>query len=294
MTTEQRHIVTCVTDIIKRHFSPRGPLQLSLRRTVTQNDRELQIVDSILGNTHNKIHWQIRVSVPGTRSFQALQENDEKPCSYMNFISPERGASNATGDLQIHVKSMYYNSILNPTAKLLAVTSEHVTAYPRLLALSIVEKLYTDYKIINLVALTPVYKSLFTDTKKNLKQFRFYQLNIHTWFPFTSNDHCDTVKYVTHFDTWLVQEHGYFLKRENLFPEKIPTDLQDCPFKVSGYLPELDKDMHLHNHAADHRQPNFTQIEINFIAIVLQKLNLPLIYYFHSANNKSDIELNLK
>jgi hypothetical protein len=266
---------------------------VSLPSTITQTNSELQIVDSILGNIHNKIHWQLRVSAPGAEALQVVQENDEKPSSYIIFTGPERG-ENVTVDLFIQIQFMYDNGILNPRAKFLVVISEKVTVSPQLLVHSIVEKLYMYYKIINLVVLTPVYKPLFPDVEENLTHFGIYHLNIYTWFPFTTNEHCDTVKYVTHLDTWLVEEQGHFLKHENLFPEKIPTDLQGCPIKISGYFPDLDTDTHAHYHTANVRHPNFTQIEINFIAITLQKLNLTLVYDFHPANNRSDFDLIFK
>lgn len=289
LTTQQHHIIMCITDIINRHFTPWQPLHVSLPAYISQTNNGLQMVDNLLGILHDKIHWQLHVSLAGGMTFEAVQHNYEKPYSYVLFTSSER-EENVTVDLLSQMDIMNSKSFLNPRAKFLVVISEHLSASPKLLALSIISNLYKYYKIINLVVLTPIYKPLFPDEAENLTHSGRHQLNIYTWFPFTSSEYCNTVKDVTHLDTWLVGKQGYFLNGVNLFPEKIPRNLNGCPIKITWVSPQEDTETRLHYNTENGAIPHFAQIEINFVASLLQKLNLTIIYDIQPANNMSHIK----
>ena len=103
-----------------------------------------------------------------------------------------------------------------------------------------------------------------------------------------SYDGQDNVRDVTCSDKRLVEEQSHPVNRGNLFPKKIPIDLQDVSFRLSGYFPVVRTQSHLHPRTDNERKANFSRLEIDFIKLVLKTLNLKISNILQTADNRSD------
>jgi hypothetical protein len=77
-----------------------------------------------------------------------------------------------------------------------------------------------------------------TEASSTLKKAMF---GLYTWNPYRSPETCAEVVDISELDVWNSEGHGGFLHNSPLYPPKISSDLQGCPFFVliSEYPPFL-------------------------------------------------------
>jgi hypothetical protein len=290
LNTEHSHISLCANSIFKKYFTPGRNLLLSLQSSITGHDTLLKTQDIMLNSIHNGMQWQVRVVRPDP-ILNAEPDNDDIPDSYLLFAGPQSNDSDILLDLSQQVELISSKSFLNRRARFLVVAVEHLTTTPKFLALSIFRKLYESYKIVNLVVIVSIYRPDIPHLRQILPYIKINNLYVYSWFPIVSYDSHDAVRAVTCSDKSLVEGKGHLFNQGNLFPEKIPIGLKDVPIKVSGYFPDIRTQSDLHSSRENKNKLNIFRLEIDFIKLTLQQLNLTISYDFQTANNRSDINV---
>ena len=287
LNTDHRHILLCVNSIIKSYFTSGRNLLLSVPSGITGHGAQLQIMDFMLKSIHNEMRWQVRVVRPDP-NVNTTPNNDNKPHSYVIFIGPQSNNSDILLDLSEQVEFIMSEDFLNSRARFLVVANEHLSTPPRLLAISIFRKLYESYRIVNLVVVVSIYRADIPHLRQTLPCIEIENLYVFSWFPNMSYDGQDNVRDVTCSDTRLVKEQSNVVTRGYLFFEKIPIGLQDVPFKLSGYLPDVRTQSHLHSKTDNISEMHFLRLEIDFIKFVLKTLNLKISYDLQTTGNRLD------
>lgn len=289
LNTEHRHVVLCVTNIIKRYFTHGWHLLISLP---SGHSVKLGTLDHILHNIHNEMKWQIHVI--RQKALITTHNDYNKPQSYVIFLQPESSDSDTNLDLSTQVKFIRSNVFLNSRSRFLVVACEQLTKSPQFMALNIFKKLYKSYRILDLIVVISVHMPDNSRLRENFTDIEMQNLYVYIWFPITPNEGHDQVTDVTYLDTLLVEEQRRLLNHERLFSEKIPLHLKDMPIKLSSYLPDFRNLSHQRSKTQNGRNPNFSRIEIDFISSILQPLNLKISYDVQTTGNISEVDLYIE
>jgi hypothetical protein len=118
--------------------------------------------------------------------------------------------------------------------------------------------------------------------KKEINDKAFY---LYTWHPYSSEGNCANVNNLNLIDKWLVKDKGEFIYNDNLFPPKFSGDLMGCTVKVSTRVVPLIVD-----ELPGRINKKYCGLELNFLANILEKLNLSAEFKVLFPNNKSSIE----
>jgi len=61
-------------------------------------------------------------------------------------------------------------------------------------------------------------------------------LNLHTWFPYSSQDNCADVKNVVLINQWITEGQGTFVREGSLYPYKISFNFHGCTVNLSALM----------------------------------------------------------
>jgi hypothetical protein len=93
-------------------------------------------------------------------------------------------------------------------------------------------------------------------------------IQLFSWFPYTSPTHCDKLKEAVLVDRW--NSDGEFVLKVNLFPEKVPKTFHNCTTKVISFtFPPAVMEL------PDKR---YTGLEVNLVDLIFKRLNLTAQY----------------
>ena len=89
-------------------------------------------------------------------------------------------------------------------------------------------------------------------------------IQLFSWFPYTSPTRCDKLKEAVLLDRW--NSDGEFVLKANLFPEKVPKTFHKCSTKLISFIfpPAVMQNSEKH----------YTGLEVNFIELIFERLNL--------------------
>jgi hypothetical protein len=284
LTTEQRQLVSCVKNILDRHFAAGRSLLLSLPTVqdgATQESKLTQIrsdtngadlVDSIMMNTHSASRWPLYVSVVGEMPFETTFPSQEKISYYVIILWPGRTDEEIFNNLLEQFDSFENIKSWNRRALFFVMLTGTIQA-PQHLALKVFEKLWNSENILNIILLVPAYEeSPLYDNKTDTENLIGFDL--YTWFPYLSGN-CASVKEVTVMDRWIFTDNGHFSKQVPLFPHKIPTNLHACPLRVYalGRKPYV-----FLNDKQDNDKYKYRGLEIEYLLIISHVMNTSLVY----------------
>ena len=112
---------------------------------------------------------------------------------------------------------------------------------------------------------------------------RIPALNAYTWYPYQSTLQCTEVKNITLLDTWVKKGNGYFMKKTDLFPQKISKNLHGCPMRIATTETIFTvKDPYL----VSLRQSNTTKLmykdgwEVKLLEIITGTMNMTQHYLY--------------
>lgn len=200
---DQRHLVSCVVTIVRHHFS----LDRTILLSSTGDDDDL--ANTLLQTMHGLELSPLNVLQESRVTVLPPHTNTEKIRSYIML-------TRSAEDLIHRVEELSDGQSWYSQGRLLVVVTVEV-ATPEQLALSIVQVLWDTAKVLNLVVLVQ----------------KGTVLNLYTWFPYLSHEHCDDVKGVVIINQWIMEEEGGFVREVMLFPHKIPSNFQGCSLKIS-------------------------------------------------------------
>jgi hypothetical protein len=200
-TKEQHHLVSCVTEIVCQHFIPNQPV------VVSSTGNEDDLLNFLLKNIQLS-HWPLQVSYPGS----SLAEN---PGQYYDKIGNYVILIRNKNDIEEQAGHLIHGARWNNHARLLTVVTLHEDN-PQEQALSVMQELWENMKVLNMVVLV-----------QSEGEFHLY-----TWFPYQSNTQCLDITDTVLLNKWISQNGGEFSKHETLFPYKIPNNFKGCLIKL--------------------------------------------------------------
>jgi hypothetical protein len=284
LTTEQRQLLSCVNNVLRRHFAAGRSLLLSLpavqddasqESKLTQigsDTNDADLVDSILMNTHYASHWPIYVSVASEMPLETTFLGQEKISYYVIILWPGPTDKEIIDNLLEQFDSFQNIESWNRRA-LFFVMLTGTTQAPKHLALKIFDKLWKTENILNIILLVPAYEeSQLYDNETNMGNLMGFDL--YTWFPYHSG-YCAGVEEVTLLDRWVFTDNGHFSKQVPLFPHKIPTNLHACPLRVSALGSEPYVFL---NDKQNNDNYKYRGLEVEYLLIISHVMNTTLVY----------------
>jgi hypothetical protein len=206
---EQTHMVSCVTNITLDNFAPDRTIFVSNSRV------DDDLAETLLKAINGLELWPLQVSRPNA----AKDTNVERISSYI-FIT------GAGEDLVDQVEELSVGAWWDSRGRFLIVVTVNAASAEQV-ALSIVQELWDTARILNAVVLVQ------EDTL----------LNLYSWFPYASHEHCDDVKGVILMNQWVMEGDGRFVRDVNLFPYKIPSNFHGCALKISTGFRGKEEDL---------------------------------------------------
>lgn len=233
--------VYCSQDIASRYFAPSHTVVISHRSRTTTNrhDENRCQVPSLKPNVvknsnlsclqqdiwralfesmHKPEKWTFLLLQSQTENSE-LQSTTIKHDSYMLLVTE---AKLAVEDIKVQMVRLKKNPDWNPRAKYVVMFMQSGMTANETIIKDILSELWHS-KVVNAVVLS-------RQTSQN-------EINVYTWFPYHPRGRCGDVRDVILLDSWILDEEGRerFLHSAPLFPEKIPRDMQGCPFMVSTF-----------------------------------------------------------
>jgi hypothetical protein len=229
-------------------------------------------VNSLLRKTHKAARWLLHVSNPDEPSFGATYEGQTKIDYYLVMARPEGTDDEIFDEVMNQFVIFPKMKPWNQRALFLVILTCTPNKLKRL-AHKIFDVLWKTEKILNVVLLVPK-NEVFLLHQKVKDTENSVAFELYTWFPYRAG-HCGSVEEVTLMDQWIVNSSGDFLKQAPLFPNKIPTNLQACPLRVST---SEQTPLVVLNDVQDNDTFSYSGLEIQYLLIISQVMNVTLLY----------------
>jgi hypothetical protein len=173
----------------------------------------------------------------------------------------------------------------NYRGRFIVVTSVHIEVSIQELTFKILQEMWKYYYALDVLTVMSVSNFRFDDIVMDsaIPEGNKSKIDIQlfSWFPYTSPTHCDKIKEAVLVDRW--NSDGRFVLNSNLFPEKVPKTFHKCPTKVYSFI----------NPPAviEISDKNYTGPEINFVELIFKRLNLTADYKVSSNKNQSVLHI---
>jgi hypothetical protein len=160
----------------------------------------------------------------------------------------------------------------NYRARFVVVTSVHINVSIQELAYKILEKMWKYYNVMDVLTVMSVSNLTFTDTVVDsaIPEGNNSEIDIQlfSWFPYTSLKHCDKLTNAVFLDSW--NSEGEFVLKVNLFPEKVPKTFHKCSTKIISFIfpPAV----------MENSEKLYTGLEVKLVDLIFKRLNLTAEY----------------
>jgi hypothetical protein len=244
---------------------------------------DIGTAEAFLQNLNEHIQWSVEVSKSGGTELGAEYEDLHKHDAYIIFTGHHEEES-VLDSIAEQVNKLNKRASWNFRARFIFVVEIPVNVPLQQLSIKIFEGLWKYYSIMNVLLIISVKYLKTNDAIENtvisLKSASETELLLYSWFPYTSQTHCDKVHSPVLIDRWTSK--GEFALKANLFPDKVPKTFQGCKSNVYSYLyPPAVLEM---------SPGEYTGFEMNYIKVIFQKLNLTPVYNIIPYNHKSHFE----
>lgn len=238
-------LTKCVLNILRVYANEKESILTSMEY---ESDRFTD--RNLLKAISKELKWSLLKIRPTT----TIQDKNFKNQTINNYLIQIRGVREIKSDIQY---LQYYS--WNPQANFI-IFANKIFYQDEHILIHTFHKLWAQ-RALNSIVLLPQYE--------NSTIF-----DIHSWFPY-ANGNCGTYNQSTHID---VCEDGIFQKGNNLFPEKIPLDLNNCPVKVRTIIwPPYVIAPKKYNRSQI--GINFTQgLEIQLLNTIAEAANFKVVY----------------
>jgi len=292
LTAEQRHIVLCVDNIVHRHLLPRNSLRVSLPSvdhnvtspTLTHThlqEYNFNMVDAFLRIVTDGARCSVEVSRIGAAQPEILNEYFLKHDSYIIFTGIQTEESDIISSVSDQLQELRKASSWNYRARFVVVSSVHINVSIQELAFKILEEMWKYYNVMDVLTVMSVSNITFKDTvvdsaipEGNKSEI---DIQLFSWFPYTSPTHCDKLAEAVLLDRW--NSDGEFVLKVNLFPEKVPKTFHKCSTKIISFIfpPAV----------MENSEKLYTGLEVKFVDLIFKRLNLTAEYIV-SPNTKDN------
>ena len=283
LTAEQRHIVLCVDNIVHRHLLARKSIGISLppvdhnvtsptlKNTLIQ-EYNFNMVDIFLWIVTEGARCSVELSRIGATQPQIINEYFLKHDSFIIFTGIQKEETDIIWSVSEQLQELQNAYSWNYRAGFVVVTSVHIIVSTRELAFKILEEMWKYYSVMDVLIVMCVSNFRFNDTVMDsaIREGNKSEIDIQlfSWFPYTSPTHCDKLKEAVLLDRW--NSDGEFVLKVNLFPEKVPKTFHNCSTKVISFIfpPAV----------MENSEKNYTGLEVNFVELIFKRLNLTAEY----------------
>jgi hypothetical protein len=197
-----------------------------------------------------------------------------------------QGDRNVTDTISYQLQELHRARTLNHKAMFLIVICSGTSLPPQVTAFRILQDMWASYNIKDVLLLIPYVHATesYMNTLHDDKEINDKEFGLYTWHPHSSEGNCANVN-LNLIDKWLVKDKGEFIYNANLFPDKFSGDFMGCTVKVAtGILPSIVDEL------PDGINKKYCGWELNFLANILERLNLSAEFKVLFPNNKSSVE----
>ncbi|GFG39322.1 hypothetical protein Cfor_05827 [Coptotermes formosanus] len=299
--TDIQHLVTCLKTISNKHFTP-GSTTVLFSSSRMEDNSSVTLAPSTINDLESHL---------------ILELNDVPLGPSVVFRHPKE---NTVGSFDQEVQELYRNyiilvyvekesEVIEELGEKLYLLSNEASWNPRarfVVSVTMTSKVYNcqttakilldelrSFKIFNVIV---IIKSPQTQTSgREAGTFRNIQdknLEIYTWFPYQHQDRCSTIHDVILLDIWLMEGNGRFKNNVNLFPDKVTYNLNKCPITAATFPIDFVVGPYTYiqtNDSTTSQSPYLTYdsgIELRFIKLVAERLNLTLRFLLPPPNNE--------
>jgi hypothetical protein len=245
LNQEQLHMLQCVERVLERNFVPGTPLLVSVptsppqfnQRSFVDNalrSNEHNLADAVLENINKKSRWPILTA----RADTSIPDDNMpyKHNSYVIFLWTEAKTGDVLESLESQMENIQaYAYSWNRRGRYFVFVTDLDIQHPQQLAVNISQLLWTTYSVMNVLIMI---SNKYSNGPEINSQSSHCVTKFYTWFPYESGK-CGQVENVSLLDKWILGEN----KNSNLelFPEKVPRNLHQCPIKVyaNEFVPHI-------------------------------------------------------
>ncbi|KAJ9591270.1 hypothetical protein L9F63_002203 [Diploptera punctata] len=249
-------ITECVTSIINLNFDPGRSIIVSFPTKMdTLFDPDL--MENILRNINSRTQWSLIVG-------DFIKESPDvilgKNYDYLIMLSVDE-MNDMLESLETQLENLESSSSWNPRNKFVIVVTGNFTGQTEI-PLTLLDFLWKSTNLVNVIIL--------------IQKVEF--MDVYTWFPYGSTQ-CANVEEIIILDKCI---DGQFIMKNELFPPKIPSNLNGCPLivSVSDFRPYLI----LTDNSTDDEH-KYRGYEMEYIILICKKMNMTLVYSEISNEN---------
>lgn len=286
LTTAQHSVATCVDSIATRYFTPGKPLLVVVstpksrakrpRVAVIPHSDDFAMVDRLLANMNTKERWPILT----TKQNVSIPENTtpDKHHGYILFLwkhDEDSDILTTLGDQLQKLEEYMYS--FNRRGKFVVVVTDTSIQNSHDLAKDIIKTMWDREKIVNILIMICSDQNVL---HKNYSRAEYHDeqtvtFDLYTWFPYEPGQ-CGEVNKLVLLDQCV---SGGLLHNITYFPSKVPQDLIGCPIKASvSHTSPYVIMTHNNTEEGGNITYKYSGIEIEYLLILTEKMNLSLIY----------------
>jgi hypothetical protein len=173
------------------------------------------MVDTFLRTVTEGARCSVEVSRIGATQPEILNEYFLKHDSYIIFTGIQRQESDIISSVNEQLQELQNAGSWNYRARFVVVTSVHINVSIQELAFKILEEMWKYYSVMDVLTVMSVSNFSFNYTVVNseILQGNHSEIDIQlfSWFPYTSPTHCDELKEAVLLDRWN-SDGEFFLK----------------------------------------------------------------------------------
>jgi hypothetical protein len=178
------------------------------------------LMESFLRSINEKSLWSVKIYRPGAEIFDEL-EDMKGHNSYLIFTWPGVDDDDVLTNLIAELEEIKIKSVLNHRERFLLVITDAGTKSPSETAITVLEELWSNYMILDVVVLVPDIQ--FPSTSSGINKLLLY-----TWFPYHESG-----EHVILINEWVMECDGSLLNDSDLFPKKNPYKFKTSPLRVA-------------------------------------------------------------
>lgn len=264
--TERLSMADCIVSCCLKFFTGEDMITISLSPEEVNDDQPSAIVsDRILLPRLSRVgKWSLLVTKSSSRNTHLFKQTG----SYIIHIR-------TANELKSHIENLKKYHSWNPHAKVMVVSTEVFNNASGIVG-AIVETLWSAKVVDGIImlhdSLDPSYYS------------------VYSWFPYSAGNCGSNFYKIKNLDNCTF---GYFDQNVNLFPNKIPKKLNDCPVRVRviQWPPYV---MPPKEHIAGTEIYEFDDgLEINLINTIAEQANFKIIYSMsNTTQNFGNVDSN--
>ncbi|PSN37384.1 Ionotropic receptor 607 [Blattella germanica] len=280
LSFQHNHILNCLQEILKNHFSSIMPIFVSFSSSCPVNcsrnlnisfsvSHDLDLVNEVLthiSNVTTVLSYQSELNEGAIFPYDGILEQ-----GYFVFLSScqqnEGEYDGLINDLETQFFYIIRSFSFNPRAKYVLIVSNNQETDIESLAFELVKTFWSLAKMVNFILVI-----------NGLDAAQQHVLNIYTWYPYF-NGACNEVDKVVLVDQWKFSDGGHFSRNSDLFSYNFPKSVDACSLVVASVGPEPYV-VFLRNYTNEDGNPEYEVegVSLNLITLFGKDYNFTIIY----------------